>query len=626
MCGIAGFFSTAPVATGVADAMLAALRRRGPDSQHQVAWDQRFNQLPPGQGPIHHALLHARLAIIDPRPIGDQPMVNDSGDIWICYNGEVYDWAAHARELESRGIRFRTRTDTEFILRASEAWGMDCLTRLRGMFAFAILDLRQRKLWLARDRMGLKPLIYSQRDGSFAFGSTVRAVLPFLPKAARRFSAAAIDAYLAHRYIPAPLTVMDGVERLENGHLLCYDLTTGRLEKRSYWSPAPQPADWLTTLDDAVAMRTVADRPLGVFLSGGIDSAVIASRLAHQGRQDLHTFTAAFPGSSFDESGQAAEVAAMLGLPNHAIAIPNSIAADFSRIVADLDEPFADPSSFPTWYLSRATTQTVKVVLGGDGGDEVFAGYKRYAKHLRSRWRRNFSLPFLPLASGLESRGWNKWGAEIKMSWLEAYSLRFSGFTPSQRLHLQPDNPPQRLVYWRTPENTRENTGGNALHMLIEVDRLNYLPEYVLRKADLTTMAHGLELRAPLLDHHWYQALLALPDTTRFTRPAKQLLEAACGQLDSLRIFTRKKRGFNPPLTDWLRHDLVDRLTGLGERLEALTNQQLDSDALDSLIAHYRQGNEGLAEKVLQLLMLDESLKQLNATADFHRIENSANS
>lgn len=612
MCGIAGFCSATPVAPGVGHAMLAALRRRGPDSQHEVTWDGNLARLEPGAGPLHHALLHARLAIIDPRPIGDQPMANDSGDIWICYNGEVYDWAGHAAELEGRGARFRTRTDTEFILHAYEAWGMDCLSRLRGMFAFAILDLRQRKLWLVRDRMGLKPLVYAHRDGAFAFGSTVRSVLPFLPAATRGFSAAAIDAYLAHRYVPAPLTAMDGVERLENGHLLCYDLTTGRLEKRAWWQPEPQPADWLATLDAAVAMRTVADRPLGVYLSGGTDSAVIAARLAAQGRQDLHTFTAAFPDSDFDESGEAAQAAATLGLPNHAIPIPASIARDFAQIVADLDEPFADPSSFPTWYLSQATTQKVKVVLGGDGGDEVFAGYKRYAKHLRSRWRRHVSLPFLPLASGLARKGFAKWGAEIHMSWIEAYSLRFSGFTPSQRNYLQPERPLDRLVYWRLPENS----DGDALYTLMEVDRLNYLPEYILRKADLTTMAHGLELRAPLLDHVWYQALLALPDALRFTRPAKKMLEAACPQLSALQLFTRKKRGFNPPLTHWLQRDLADRLNGLGKRLAGLTGGQLNAQAVDELITHYRQQDPGLAEKVLQLVVLDESLRQLAAIPD----------
>ncbi|MCW5623663.1 MAG: hypothetical protein KIT73_02975, partial [Burkholderiales bacterium] len=196
MCGIAGFFSAAPKAPAVADRMLEQLRRRGPDARHAVTWDAEFH--PVSGVPVFNALLHARLSIIDPRPEADQPMVNAAGDIWICYNGEVYDWAGHAEELRARGAVFRTRSDTEFILHAYEAWGDACLDRLRGMFAFAILDLRRRRVFLARDRLGLKPLIYTHRDGSLAFGSTVRSVLPFLSAQRRAFSADAIDAYLAH--------------------------------------------------------------------------------------------------------------------------------------------------------------------------------------------------------------------------------------------------------------------------------------------------------------------------------------------------------------------------------------------------------------------------------------------
>ena len=199
------------------------------------------------------------------------------------------------------------------------------------------------------------------------------------------------------------------------------------------------------------------------------------------------------------------------------------------------------------------------------------------------------------------------------MSWLEAYSLRFSGFTPGQRRYLQPDRALNQLVYWRLPESL----AGNALHTLIEVDRLNYLPEYILRKADLTTMAHGLELRAPLLDHRWYEALLALPDAERFTQPAKLLLAAACPQLAALNIFTRKKRGFNPPLTEWLRRDLAERLTGLGDRLASVTHEQVNARAADSLVDRYLHGDDSLAEKVLQLLILEESLQQLAAIPDY---------
>ena len=607
MCGIAGFFSAEPKAPTVADRMLEQLRRRGPDARHAVTWDAEFR--PVSGAPVFNALLHARLSIIDPRPEADQPMVNAAGDIWICYNGEVYDWAGHAEELRARGAVFRTRSDTEFILHAYEAWGDACLDRLRGMFAFAILDLRRRRVFLARDRLGLKPLIYTLHDGNLAFGSTVRSVLPFLPAQRRAFSADAIDAYLAHRYIPAPGTVIEGVQRLENAHCMSFDLDTRRLQKRCYWEPKPRAADWLQTLDAAVAMRTTADRPVGVFLSSGIDSSVIAARLARLGRQDLQTFTAAFPGSSMDESPVAAQIAQQLGFPNHPVVVPDTVATDFSRIVADLDEPFADPSSVPTWYLARETTQHVKVVLGGDGGDELLAGYKRVGRHLRSRWRRGLRVPGLPVTPTLAPKGANKWLTEFGTDWLQAYSLRFSGFTPGQRRFLQPGRADLPATHWRIPAVTDRS----PTMALLEVDRLNYLPEYVLRKADLCTMAHGLELRAPLLDHPFVESIFAVSEAQRFTRPAKRLLQPACAELDGLQLFDRKKRGFNPPLARWLRDDLADRFDGLGTRLAAATDGQLSATAIDQLSRTYRNGQESLAEQVLQLIVLDESLRQLIA-------------
>jgi len=290
MCGIGGFFAQLPVQERVAEAMQRALRPRGPDAEHAAGYQ-------------HNRLLHARLSIIDPRPIADQPMVNDRGDVWIVYNGEVYDWEAAADELRAAGARFRTRSDTEFILRGYEAWGIDrLLARLRGMFAFAILDARNAKAYLARDRMGEKPLVYARVGDDLAFGSLVRAVLPFLPPERRGLSPESIDAYLAHRYVPAPHTVFSHIERLENGHYLEFDLGTRKLLKRRYWEPAAQPGSWLEALDESVRMRTIADRPLGVLLSGGVDSTVVASRLAQQRMTSYRTYTAAFPGSEMDES------------------------------------------------------------------------------------------------------------------------------------------------------------------------------------------------------------------------------------------------------------------------------------------------------------------------------------
>jgi asparagine synthase (glutamine-hydrolysing) len=606
MCGIAGYFGSRLIAPAAVERMLAALRKRGPDAEHVTYWNEDWQ---PAVALAPNALLHTRLSIIDPRPQADQPMSNDAGDVWISYNGEVYDWAADAATLVAAGFRFRTRSDTEFILRAYEHWGIGCIERLRGMFALAICDLRQRAVYVIRDRLGLKPVVYSHRPEGFAFASTVRALLPWLPPEARVLSAEGIDAYLAHRTIPAPGTVFADVSRLPPAHYLRYDLATRRVEVREYWRPEPSAGPWLPTLDAAVRMRTVADRPLGLFLSSGIDSSALACRLAAMGFNRLHSFTAAFTGTQFDESAEAGEVARRLGFPNLAVDICERIEEDFPRIVADLDEPFADPSSVPTWYLARETTRHVKVVLGGDGGDELFGGYKRYAKHLRTRWRRWLVLDWLRAPEGIGGSGWQRLVEELRLEWRAAYALRFSGLTPGERAFLAPGfSPPAH--HWRMPPAP---SGRADLAGLLEIDRLNYLPDYILRKADLCTMAHGLELRAPFLDHRFVEVVMGLPSSARFTKPAKKFLAPALAPLADRDPFARKKRGFNPPLAGWLAGALAPRLMGLGERLATVTSGQLSRRRVDTFVAAWRSGEASLAEQLLQLVILDESLTQLVA-------------
>jgi asparagine synthase (glutamine-hydrolysing) len=602
MCGIAGFFAHRQVGPAVIRQMFNSLQRRGPDAQHAMLWDEQFR---PTSGAAHNALLHTRLSIRDPRPEADQPMHNDAKDIWICYNGEVYGWEKDAELLANEGFKFRTRSDTEFILFAYQAWGLDALLpKLRGMFALVILDLRTRKLHLIRDRMGLKPLIYYWANGEFAFGSTVRSVLPFLPKQQRALSEEGIDAYLAHRYVPAPRTVFKNIQRLENGHRLCLDIDTTKLEKRCYWFPQPLAGDWRGALDEAIRLRTASDRPVGVFLSGGVDSAVIASRLSALGYGNIKTFTAGFPSTSYDESAEAAALASQLGMPNQCIPIEQDLERDFSTLVRDLDEPFADPSAIPTWYLARETVRQATVVLGGDGGDELFGGYKRYRQHMRSAWRRRIRTPFANLAALQLSRP-RKLVAESSLAWEDAYALRFSGFAPWQRAALQPNLTRPQNVYWR-----RNSTpSGNPMTTLLQTDFDNYLPEYILRKADLCTMAHGLELRAPLLDHVFVQHILGLDINQRFTDPAKRLLVTAAPEaVDAL---NRKKRGFNPPLSQWLTDDLSQYLDELSPRLSARSNGQLDATAIREVTTRYARGENHFAEQLLQLLILDESLGQL---------------
>ena len=608
MCGIGGYLGATPIARSAVDEMLERLKRRGPDAQNSILWDAQFRT---ASGDIYNALATARLAIMDPRPEADQPMVNDAGDIWISYNGEVYDWASHAKELEARGARFRTHCDTEFILRAYEAWGIDCVERLRGMFAISIVDLRKREAWLIRDRMGLKPVVYANIEGSLAFASTVRAVLPLVPRERRSLSREGIDAYLAHRYVPAPRTIFADIQRLEAGHWLRFDFATRRLEKRRYWTPRAAERPTAALLDHAIRIRLPSDRPLGVFLSSGVDSSVIASRIAAMGRSDVPTYTAAFPGSPMDESGPAAALSAKLGMPNHAIVVPQAIAPDFAQIVADMDEPFADPSALPTWILCREATREIKVALGGEGLDELLGGYKRIAKHARTAWRRKLSLPSIGIGASASPKGWSKWGAELKMDWLAAYSLRFSGFTPSQRRYLQPHGDDMPLTHWRMSANV----SNDPMAALVDVDLENYLPEYILRKTDLASMSQGLEMRAPFLDHHFVEAVLALPPSERFTDPPKLLVERLIPELKPLDLFGRKKRGFNPPLRDWLTRDLAPRFGGLGERLAAATSRQVDARAVDGFCSRYLQAADQPGEQLLQLLILDESLAQLRALA-----------
>jgi asparagine synthase (glutamine-hydrolysing) len=615
MCGIAGFFGHRPIDAANIEAMRAAIARRGPDAFHLVGAAQADSifEAQHGAPGLQRALLHARLSIRDPRPLADQPMPNGDGSIWLCFNGEVYGWEDDKARLQAAGHEFRTTSDTEFILRAYEHWGWEALLpRLRGMFALVILDLRLGKVFCARDRMGLKPLLYyhDAAAGEFAFASLVRGVLPYLPSSRRAFSAEGIDAFLAHRTIPAPRTIFQHVQRLENAHCLEFTLASGELKKYRYWTPEPLPGgdSWQLELDRAIALRTAADRPVGLFLSSGIDSTVLASRLAELGYANIQTFTAAFDNPALDESARAAAIADRLGMHNERIAMPHDQAGDFARIVADLDEPFADPSSFPTWYLARAAVNDVKVVLCGDGGDELFAGYKRYRQHLRSAWRRHLpGWPSLQPAPAIVQGKLARLAQEGSLSWLSAYPLRFSGIGLGERAALQPDFT-VRAHWWRMPEKLEQRS---PIEQLLAIDSENYLPEYILRKADLLTMAHGLEARAPLLDHVLVGRVLAMPAAERFSEPAKQALASVCRQADEFAFFSRKKMGFNPPVQDLLQA-LAQRLPDLPERLAANSGGQLPAAALQQATQAWR-ADRAYGEQLLQLLLLDESLAQLAA-------------
>ncbi|MFI0348607.1 MAG: asparagine synthase (glutamine-hydrolyzing) [Chthoniobacterales bacterium] len=615
MCGIAGIFSPSSLSPSQITMAKERLRSRGPDSSGSVFFQFSENNFKASSCEGIAALLQTRLSIRDLSNTAAQPMKNSDGSVWIVYNGEVYGWEKEARALRDAGYHFQSSSDTEFILHAYEEWGDALLERLRGMFAFAIFDLKKNRLFVARDRLGEKPLFYTTVNGTFAFASTARALAAIAcPERRPQLNAKAIDAFLTHRYIPAPLSIFENFYKLPAAHSLTVTFDQGKpiIEKlHEYWCPRPDPNKNPTEIfHDAVNLRLVSDRPVGIFLSGGIDSQSIACSLTKEKTGlTIPTFTASFPANdTYDESADAATIARGLGLPQTTLAMTMD-ATDAPNIISSLDEPFADPSAIPTWYLCKAAAEKITVALTGDGGDELFAGYKRYHVHKRAarllprhgiapeRWSGN-QLCLKTSRSGRLRRAL----LGYQLGWEEAYALRFSALDPLSRSFLQPDRQVQS-TYWRKPAS-----GLAPLDWMLECDRLNYLPEYILKKSDLCGMAHGLELRSPMLDHFFFEAVRGMSRSERFTAPPKKfLVDTIIGP----KALLGRKRGFNPPLHDWLHHPFLAALCEeLPRELETLTQGQLVADRLQRLMAA-AHNDQRLDELVWLMVVLLFSLKFL---------------
>ena len=581
MCGIAGIISKEFSHPDQIDQAVRSLASRGPDG-----WDSQHFSFSQEKG-WHHAargqasLIHTRLSIRDLSPTASQPMSNEDGSLWITYNGEIYGWEEKGRLLRERGHHFKSRADTEFILHAYEEWGDACLEELRGMFAFAILDLKKRRLFLARDRLGEKPLFYTIQNGLFAFASTASALAKLTQKK-QSLNPRAIDAFLTHRYIPAPLSILEDCYKLPAAHSLSVSLEGGMpvaSEPQEYWQPEPLiHEDPSTLLEESIRLRLISDRPLGLFLSGGIDSQAIATIMVREKMvPELSTFTACFPKDPlFDESDAAHEIARRLAIAHTRLPV-NMKPEDVATIISDLDEPFADPSAIPTWYLCQAAAQEIVVALSGDGGDELFGGYKRYALHERGTLffpRHRRIKQWNSSALCLKTTRYGRWQRALlgyQLGWEEAYALRFSALDPLSRSFLQPDFAVE-TSYWRRPSRSLSRRD-----WMLECDRLNYLPEYILRKSDLCGMAHGLELRSPMLDHRFFQAVQGMPASERFTKPTKQFLQKQIGS----QLLIGPKFGFNPPLHSWLHQQSMSSIYhDLPETLATLTNDQLSSKRL----------------------------------------------
>ncbi|MEZ5667618.1 MAG: asparagine synthase (glutamine-hydrolyzing) [Alphaproteobacteria bacterium] len=575
MCGIAGLVDFAGVAAPDLDRRMARamdrIRPRGPDAQ--AHWSD-----------ARCALLHSRLAIIDLSPDGNQPMHGHGGS--IAYNGEIYNYRAVRAELQAAGYVFRTQSDTEVILAGWDAWGEALLPKLNGMFAFALWRPGEGKLALVRDRFGKKPLCYRHAPGRIGFGSDALAVAALAP-GDDRLDRAALRLLLTLGYIPAPLTVYDDVRKLPPGHLAIV-AADGLAVRRWYRladhveatdadaDPARVDAELRARFDAAVTARLVADVPVAAFLSGGIDSALVAASLAHQGHA-VETFTVGFADAPayYEERPAARAVARHLGLAHHELELSADAALDgLDAVIGAMDEPFADSSAIPTFHLSRAMAAHVKVALSGDGADEVFGGYRKYQGELHAA--RYGRLPaglrkavVEPLVGALpeskqrglmeKARRLRKFVAHAGKPLAERQAA-WASLLPAAEvdglLGAAGPDPVAALVAARH----REVPACDALNRVLYADIGLVLPDDMLVKVDRMGMAHGLEVRSPFLDPAVVELAMALPGADK-VRPGagKYVLRRAFADRLPAEVFARPKKGFEAPVARWLAGPWRDR-------------------------------------------------------------------
>ena len=567
MCGIAGFVAadrldqTAPL---VAAQMSRVIAHRGPDGDG-LWWDH------------HAALAHRRLSIIDVSG-GTQPLSNEDGSVWIVFNGEIYNHAEVRRRLESSGHQYRTKSDTETIVHAYEQWGDACVEHLRGMFAFAIWDARHQRLLLVRDRVGVKPLYYAHRaDGELVFASEIKAILEH-PRIPRDWRADALDSYLSLGYVPAPSTIYSAVDKLPAGHLLVWE--RGQIRIRKYWDltfagrgDERTEHEYLEELDailrEAVGMRLVSDVPLGAFLSGGIDSSTVVAYMVETSSTPVVTTSVGFDEQRYDELDHAEIVARHLGCLHYPQVVKPDIVDLLPRLAWHLDEPFADSSIVPTYYVSQAARRLVTVALSGDGGDEAWAGYPWHrVERLEARVRHTLG-PATAIAGRLAHA--------LPTSVKGARALRRLAFTPAQACAAKHASnffaaDGKRRLYsadlaasvgahdvlapFREYYDSVDSPDGLDRTMYAEIK--TYLVDDILTKVDKMSMAVSLEAREPLLDHRLLEFAATVPSTLKLRAgTSKYLLRRALQRRVPPSIIERGKRGFEAPIGEWLRKPLA---------------------------------------------------------------------
>ncbi len=615
MCGIAGQVTAdrRPVDGRTIAAMGARIRHRGPDD-HGVYLNG------------HVGLAHQRLSILDLSPAGRQPMSNEAGTIRLVFNGEIYNHEELRGRLRSPR-RFKSRTDTEVLLYLYEDYGPHCVEFLRGMFAFGIWDERKQRLLLARDRLGKKPLFYSTRNGVLSFASELKALLPAGPRP--DIDPVALHHYLTFQYIPAPLTIFQGVRKLLPGHALIYE--DGKLSESAYWSlrfdhKLPRRRDeeyaeeFAFLLGEAVRLRLMSDVPLGAFLSGGVDSSSVVAMMSRASRQPVKTFSIGFKEDAFNELPYARIVAEQFKTEHHEFVVEPSAVEIMPTLARVYDEPFADSSAIPTYYVSQLSRQFVTVVLNGDGGDELLAGYPRYQfnalDRIAARWlgagretglRRMFGrlASALPAGSGVRNRL-----ERVTAPFSRTYLRRICYFSPEEKQRLYRPEFSATVLGHESDELLErwfdEAPASELLDRLLAVDTRSYLPDDLLVKVDRATMAHGLEARSPLLDHKLIEFAATLPvDCKLRNGQSKYLLKASMRGILPDRILDRDKQGFGVPIDRWFREECREFVRDTLLSTRSLQRGYFRPERMQALIEHQEAGACSYGSRVYALLMLE---------------------
>jgi asparagine synthase (glutamine-hydrolysing) len=610
MCGICGLVSAerAPDIEAV-KRMSGQLVHRGPDDHGLFC-----------EGPA--ALAARRLSIID-LAHGHQPIENEDGSAVVVQNGEIYNYRELKRELEGRGHRFATDCDTEVLVHAYEEWGDAFVERLRGMFAIALWDKRRRRLLLARDRFGIKPLYYRQVGGELSFASELKAMLE-QPGFSREIDPKAVAAYLAFNSIPAPLTIFAEARKLPPGYLLTWE--GGELALRRYARPGPVPGDEVRrgsaaelaaelreVLDDSIRAHLVADVPVGVLLSGGVDSGGIAALASRHADEPLRTFSIGFEEAGFNELSRARLVAERYGTDHHELVLRPDAVELLPRLVEAFDEPFGDSSALPTYLVSQLACEHVKTAMSGEGGDELFGGYYTYVADLLARRVGRLAALARPLAEALPSRT-DRVGFDYKAKrFARAAALppleRHHGwkeiFSPQARAELAGEH----AVGWDPldlyRERYAETKGVEPLARMQDLDLGIYLVDDLLVKTDRLSMAHSLELRVPFLDPTVADFAFSLPTKLKVRGSAKKrLLRQALAPLLPREIVHGRKQGFSIPIAAWLRGPLEPFAREVLAPSAVARQGLLDPAAVTPLLDRHCAGREDLSRQIWGLMAL----------------------